>query len=381
MALIRRLHVAFLLLVPASAAAQRDRTAVPELTLSAAEHDFSVISRVVVSARGIIAVPQPQDHRILFFDGRGALLGAFGREGEGPGEFRTMVPLGWFGDTLVVRDNRTARLTHVRADRELVRTRPIVRELRPPAGEGTVEPLAATVYAPAPMARDAQVAMVVFRGARGAEPPWFPEVPSGSSVFVVQDRDGRLVRILGWSPASQCSLTLRQGSFLAIPFCAAPTHETSPTGEYLSIIRPVAAGRVHVTTVRSSDGDTLYSRELRTSPLPIPRSVSDSVRRAQILEGMPAAMARDLKLPAHYPAVRSAVLGEDGTLWLEEWTSPPSQRRWRVVGVDGSEPGGVLLPRNVSVRAVSRDGFWALVYDADGVQDVVRYRLVSGGSP
>jgi len=47
--------------------------------------------------------------RVLAFDSSGASLAAFGREGEGPGEFRDLYSVAVLGDTVVTLDARAAR--------------------------------------------------------------------------------------------------------------------------------------------------------------------------------------------------------------------------------------------------------------------------------
>src|SRR3990172_8419254 len=92
-----------------------------DLRIDAAEHDLSPITWLTVSPTGNIAVSQPQDGLIRFFDARGSSLGSFGRKGRGPGEFDTPSRVGWIAETLWVGDMGTRRFTLVSPSRTLVR--------------------------------------------------------------------------------------------------------------------------------------------------------------------------------------------------------------------------------------------------------------------
>ncbi|TVP54296.1 MAG: hypothetical protein EA351_13525 [Gemmatimonadales bacterium] len=64
---------------------------------------------------GHLAVADRMERRVLFFDDAGDLLGMFGREGEGPGEFRHILGIAWDErDRLWVSDN-SGRITVIDA--------------------------------------------------------------------------------------------------------------------------------------------------------------------------------------------------------------------------------------------------------------------------
>src|SRR5690606_4782531 len=71
-----------------------------EWRVDGSSEDLTPIRAIAVSASGTIAVIQHQDSRILFYGKDGKRLGAYGRNGAGPGEFRAMQgTLGWAKDT------------------------------------------------------------------------------------------------------------------------------------------------------------------------------------------------------------------------------------------------------------------------------------------
>src|SRR5262245_41757179 len=73
---------------------------VEELRIDGNAELLGTIPFVAVGPNGILAVGQGQDRAIRFYDAGGKLLGTVGREGDGPGEFRTVTRVGWSSDTL-----------------------------------------------------------------------------------------------------------------------------------------------------------------------------------------------------------------------------------------------------------------------------------------
>lgn len=58
-----------------------------------------------------IVVANGGTRELRFFDSKGSFLHAVGREGEGPGEYRSLDYIGLLGDTIVVYDGRLLRLS------------------------------------------------------------------------------------------------------------------------------------------------------------------------------------------------------------------------------------------------------------------------------
>ncbi len=72
--------------------------------------EFGRISGVIADLQHNIYVADQQVHEIRVFNEQGQLVRRFGRDGEGPGEFRSLQSIGWVGDTLVVMDAGNARI-------------------------------------------------------------------------------------------------------------------------------------------------------------------------------------------------------------------------------------------------------------------------------
>lgn len=73
-------------------------------------YELYQVTAAVKLSDGRIAVTTNGDNQLRLFDSEGTFLTAFGREGEGPGEFRNIEVMGTVGsDTLVVLDGRQRR--------------------------------------------------------------------------------------------------------------------------------------------------------------------------------------------------------------------------------------------------------------------------------
>jgi hypothetical protein len=88
----------------------------PTLSIGTLEGDtlyqFYGISGGVTLSDGRIAISDVGSHQLRIFAPDGRFLAAFGREGEGPGEFRNIRVMGTVGfDTLVILDGRQRRVS------------------------------------------------------------------------------------------------------------------------------------------------------------------------------------------------------------------------------------------------------------------------------
>ncbi|MCG8467099.1 MAG: 6-bladed beta-propeller [Gemmatimonadetes bacterium] len=72
--------------------------------------EFGSVASVVGGSDGQVFVADELAAEVRVFDERGQLVRSFGGDGEGPGEFRRLISLGWLGDTLATLDARAARL-------------------------------------------------------------------------------------------------------------------------------------------------------------------------------------------------------------------------------------------------------------------------------
>ena len=134
----------------------------------------------------------------------------------------------------------------------------------------------------------------------------------------------------------------------------------------------------------SSRGDTLYEREYAYTPEVIPRHVADSVIQAALSnilrrpspgsDELAAAFVKQVIIPAAYPPVSGAVLGDDGRLWIQ-LRDVRDVRRYIVLDQMGTPSGMIALPLNVVLRAADADHLWAVEIEESGVPSLVRYKI------
>lgn len=69
-----------------------------------------------------IAIADAGNHRVAVFGGGGSFVRSFGREGDGPAEYRNLMLVAGFGDTIATFDNVLARITLWSTDGSLIDT-------------------------------------------------------------------------------------------------------------------------------------------------------------------------------------------------------------------------------------------------------------------
>ncbi len=376
-----RAFVVVLLLHSTGVAAQRPLTPVREVTLDGNSADLTAIGGIAVSARGTMAVLQPKDYRLVFVGPSGAVLGKFGRKGEGPGEFQTPRPLmGWNGDTLWIADPYAGRIAWVGPDFKLLRTGRLPDGLAGPGGE-TSPP---AVRKPSFRTRTdrGELVMEATLGDVLSGAPWLPIVEDDRTLVVKVTNEGRVLSLLGRihrKGIPPCEKRLQTGSFV-VPFCASPLIAYGGNASVVAIATPnPEANSVELSVADIPRGKPMFSRSVPMPPQRISDAVADSVRRQGLkLEGLSKEMYEaiaSMKYPANYPPLSRLVVGRDRTIWIEQQTAPTAPRRWLALSPTGAPVAVLTLPRNTVLMAVQLDRLWASVADEDGVESVVVFKL------
>ena len=86
--------------------------------------DLTSVSDLVVDREGNVYLAQNTESLVRVFSADGRLLHTLGRDGEGPGEFRNPIRLGWLADTLWVFDQRLGRTSLFGSDGEFLTSFP-----------------------------------------------------------------------------------------------------------------------------------------------------------------------------------------------------------------------------------------------------------------
>lgn len=147
----------------------------------------------------------------------------------------------------------------------------------------------------------------------------------------------------------------------------------------------------------SPEGAALGAWTLTVPPVPAPPEVLDSlvqegrdrvreVRERVIESGVPEAEAPSVPsadevraaayLPDHFPPIRDALLGLDGTIWLHrnEGLAPGA---WVALDREGTPLFKARPPEGVRLRQTSREAPWGTMSDDLGVPYVIRWNLVA----
>lgn len=335
----------------------------PVLTIGsegAAETELHRVAGAVRLASGEIAVANEGTSEIRFFGPDGRYLGAFGREGSGPGEFRSMGRLIRFGDTLAVHDSRTNRLTILRGTR-LLETRP-VRTSNVAQRVSIVERLP-----------DGRWVGVTSISPRFAPQPYRDSIAVG---ILPESADGEVLW-LGWFP----------GPWIA----SIEGKVTGLAGFFTWVYTTVAGERVVVL-----DGDQERLRRFSPAGAELPGGgiairgeplTPDVVARAKQRElgpGANDAAARqwlEVKygsqvLDDRLPAFRGLRADARGLLWLEGYRADESEAgRYFVFSADARQVATLAVPGGFRATDIGADYVLGVTTDADGVERVALYRL------
>ena len=326
------------------------------------DEEFGRIVGVVADSAGNVYVADDIAKRIYRFSPTGEYLGAIGREGGGPGEFRALKGLAWVGPYLATMDAGNGRITTVALDG---RPGPDVRWL---ALTGTGFWLEQT--APG----EAYALLPVFSGDRGG---------GNTRVYlritaqgVADTLPGRQLAPLPGSEGIVCEGGPDGGiRFFAVPEASQPFAARAPGRRTLLGY----TGQYRLAVV-SADGDTVrvIRRELANPPLTDSVwAVTDSMWTA-FQEGARGSTCTrsSIERPASLPAFAGAFHDDRGRLWVEARDS--AGYRFDVFDSTGALLG--QLPPHVRDRRVPpyvRDGrlYYVSLDDMD-VQSVRVARIV-----
>jgi hypothetical protein len=372
--------------------AVRAQTSWPELALvqdlriDGHAADLVPIHRLWVSRDGVIAVAQPQDNAVRFFDPAGRSVGSVGRAGDGPGEFRALSYGGWVGDTLWVYDGRLSRMTFIGPERQVLRSTLQTTSVRPrEADAGRIPEF--RVAGPQAVHPDGSVDAVLLQPTGPAAAGWDQRYTAAFRVSAA----GRILWLIGRVPDSGHEdfyyyPTLPDGSVRGrpLPFAVPPGLEWSPDGSRVALTAAGARRGAEVmidVIMMDRGGDTLYARSYPVRAIPLPRSVADSAIAANVAALGPAgdvwASHARSRVPQIYPPVETgSVVGRDGSLWLA-LRGTTQIRQYLVLDPAGNVRGMASLPRNVQIRAADENHVWGIELDQYQVPSIVRYRFAA----
>jgi hypothetical protein len=309
---------------------------------------------------------------LRIFDSKGALVETFGRKGKGPGEFERMRIIEISGDTALLYDGSTRRVTTVHfGDKARV-----VTEVTMIAGgvgfgfevEGRLADgrwLGSTGMgtpggweAPKGVSRIKGKLGFVQRDGRGVFEP-FVEVPSFASITYMPS-DDKKKWATGIAALSPFFMAKKSGG--AIWFGESGSD---------SLVRMDAAGRRRVVIPMPSVPVT--PQVIAASRPPAPARGS---RRAE--SGFDDYLYSEENLPKKLPHFGGLVFAADGGLWVQEYAPPAATAaalRYLALDSQGRAIGRVATPAGFRATHAGSDFIVGTTRDADGVEGVRVLRI------
>jgi hypothetical protein len=321
---------------------------------------FRAFSGAVLSD-GTIVVANTGTFELRFYDAGGSHVRTVGREGDAPGEFRSLDLVGTFGgDSLLVYDLRLRRATIYGPDGTLARsyTLPEAREV-------------------------AQAVGVLADGSLVLSRLVATERATGVS------REPRTIDVLSADGAARATLGVFAGreSSAVIPPGGGYLGMGVPFGrgvEYMGAGDRIIVGTTDAYSLRHYDADGGLVRVIRSDQQ---RTLVDPAQR----ETMLATLSRNVRgslaqyqqqaldaVPRYdtLPAFRSVWIDRTLNLWVQDEDGFSAETsRWQVFGSDGVFVARVELPRALEVRDIGEDYLLGTVRDELGIERVRLYRL------
>ncbi len=344
-------------------------------------YQFTRLWAAAVSPDRLVHVVQLGEPAVRVYDGRGQHVRTIGRGGEGPGEFRAPMALGFLGDTLWTYDRSLRRISYFAPGGAFIRAEaplpmPTPRSPNDPVVFASIETLLRDGTA---IGSGGSTALAAATGAVRSR-PWVRMSRAGAIL-------GTIVSVRISRP-----LALRRGegerqstTYGAQPLSDEPLVTATGSGRLYVVERDAASssgGARFTVLALNVNGDTLWTRQVPYAPKRLTSRMVDSVVNARVESfsrgGLPytaSEVRAAMFVPDFWPPVTRALAGEDGTLWLRREDAGATVD-YVVLSRDGVILATLSVPRAVNLLWVSGDDVWAAETDADDVPLLVKYRIV-----
>lgn len=320
------------------------------------------------------------DVRVLDSDGR--LLTTMGRQGQGPGEFSSIIRHGVVGDTVWMRDFPEPRLSlfsragqHLATHRleEFARTRtPMAYKLE-----------ALLVGGRALIAEDMSMYGLRARFERERYPLMLSDLRPASvdTIGSVLRPNGLFVPLVGW--------------FYVDPFPTSPLYSVDPLGRNvvivsweeerlgLALIRRLSPSGVELMSsavvFRAVEVTDEMVEPLVDEWLAVAEPVAERSKAAgwDVPSDLRAAVRDGFMVPRHLPPVQEVVAGADGSIWMRRARNM-NDGLWLVLNADGQPIFNVELPTDFDLQQATADEVWGTMEDELDVPYIVRFRISPG---
>ena len=329
----------------------------PVLTLGGHAADANAVFHFPTSVQwlenGLLLVADQGPRQIRLFD-EGDHVRTFGREGEGPGEYRSLRSVGRLaGDTLVVFDPQGQRITWLLPAGQVVRTVPLTEwssALEALQDQSPGEMMTAIRAYPA---SDGGVLVEGFSepllgGAEIDGGHRFSRIP-----FVHFDSEGSFTEILG--PYRGTEEFEHDGSRTIVSLGDRMLLATWEGELWMTRRHDPEFQRIH-----PPDGEVAWSVDFPARP------ISDETW-ASLIEGRIQGMVPDARertaerlnampRPDRKPALDRFLIGLDGRFWVRQYSPPSAEHSWWwVFEADGTPLAGLRLALDQEIVAARRD--------------------------
>jgi hypothetical protein len=333
------------------------------------QYQFGDIAGVVRLGDGTVVVGDDQSKDLRFFDRSGRHVRTVGREGGGPGEFRSVGSLFAVEDSLVVGDWSSRRVSVFAPDGRLVRAIPIEgKEFTFPAGYfrgGAVLLRAGTTFdnTSRPGIRRDSITYLRLDPA-GGPPTKLGRFP-GPESWVQTNGGGIMVTSPAFGRTSRLA-PVPDGFF----FGSADAHE---------IRRYDAAGRLVRLIRRREELRPVTPADIDRYKQLLQKDVEES--KEPFLRQMLARSLADMPFPETMPAHGEIRADRAGNLWVSDFqVTTEDAGRWTVFDPQGRMLGAVATPPRFQLHDIGADYVVGVWKDELDVEHVRMFSLEKSGA-
>lgn len=312
-----------------------------------------------------VVVADAGNGRILTFAPDGSLLGQLGRQGDGPGEFRSMLVMRpWLGDSLVVWDDRARRASVIAPDMTFARS------FRLDVPEGIPFARVLGTYP------DGSFLGMSFTNMNAPPQHGLQRAPIRLHHFGV---GGEHLGVVGEAPGTE--LIMADPATGGSPFY--PPHFYRSGNHLASEHLLLAPNDSWELTFSTPAGDTEQIVRWLKAPEPVTAEATQA-SLDRLLERIPEtghaaarAIAGELDIHTTMPAFDGVFYDRVGRVWLQAYD--PAERpmvEWTVVGPEGELLATIVLPRSLALRDAGHDWMIARVLDDLEVEHVVLAQIM-----
>ncbi|HJP55537.1 MAG TPA: 6-bladed beta-propeller [Gemmatimonadales bacterium] len=318
--------------------------------------DLANPTGAVIDPAGRLYVADQSPTEIKVFGRDGRLVRTIGRDGDGPGEFRSPI-LGIHGTSLVVFDPRLARISLFDTSGRFLRSWPSI----------------CCHYSAISIDRDGRIAVrMTQQDAAGFTSAFIRYAMDGTVADTIQvpnDGQPRLIEL------SRGGSRMRMG----VPFSPNPVDALAPDGTLIH----GWTGALRLAVSRTGH-DTVQVFGRRWTPVPIPeaqrREVYQSLAKDLAKQWGEEAVARAFgpgDIPATAPPMRTFFVDPTGTRWVNVATADTLHATYDVFDTTGVYLGPVQGPwvGRYFPYAWTADELVVGGENADGFPELIRYRI------